>query len=150
MSRQRIKRKAAVDVSIIIAAFLLCFLPGWIEGIWRQFARSIKVPAQVVQVTSCILIVSSLCNPIIYSIRNSAPGLRRIDVFRSSNEIDDNVIALNNSRITNKLRCRKAFTTTLAAAQATQHHDERFCGETGRVRLNCPRNCLSSIPETGE
>lgn len=69
MSRQRIERKAAVDVSIIIAAFLLCFLPGWIVGIWRQFARSIKVPAQVVQVTSCVFIVSSLCNPIIHSIR---------------------------------------------------------------------------------
>ena len=40
--RQRIEMKAAVDVSIIIAAFLLCYLPGWIMSICRQFVSSVK------------------------------------------------------------------------------------------------------------
>ena len=63
------ERKAAVDVSIIIAAFVLCYLPGWITGLLRQFVNSMKVPAEVILSTSCIFTVTSLCNPIIYSIR---------------------------------------------------------------------------------
>ena len=63
------ERKAAVDVSIILAAFLLCFLPSWFTGLCRQFVKSPKVPAEVILSTTCIFFVSSLCNPIIYSIR---------------------------------------------------------------------------------
>lgn len=69
MSRKIQERKAAVDVSIIIATFLLCYLPGWFTGLCRQFVKSPKVPAEVILVTVCIFFVSSLCNPIICSIR---------------------------------------------------------------------------------
>ena len=69
MLRRMKDRKAAVDITIIIVAFLLCFLPGYIVGFFRQFVKSIKIPAEVILVTSSFFIVSSLCNPIIYSIR---------------------------------------------------------------------------------
>ena len=62
------ERKAALDVSIIITAFLLCFLPSWIVGLCLQFAESTNVPSEAVLVTACIFTFSSVCNPIIYSI----------------------------------------------------------------------------------
>ena len=71
MSRRMKERRAAVDVSIIIAAFLLCFFPLCITGIYRQFVKSIKVPVEVVLATSSIFSSSSLCNPIIYCIRKN-------------------------------------------------------------------------------
>ena len=68
--RRRItERKAALDVSIIIAAFLLCFLPTWIMGFYVRFFKSTNVPFEAVLVTYCIFTFSSVCNPIIYSIR---------------------------------------------------------------------------------
>ena len=62
--------KAAVDVTIIIAAFLLCYIPGWHMGICqRQFVPGIDVPAKIDLATTCTFFVSTLCNPFIYSIR---------------------------------------------------------------------------------
>ena len=69
MARKKGERKAAIDVSMIIAAFVLCFLPSWISGSFRRFVASIKVLAEAVLVTHGIVIISSLCNPVIYSIR---------------------------------------------------------------------------------
>ena len=69
MSRRRTDRKAAVDVCIIIAVFLMCFLPVWTVGLCRQFLRSREFPAEAVLVTNAIISISTLCNPIIYSIR---------------------------------------------------------------------------------
>jgi len=63
------ERKAAADITIIICAFVMCFLPTYFVGNIRQFVKNIKVPAEVVLVTSCIFHASSICNPIIYSIR---------------------------------------------------------------------------------
>ena len=58
-----------IDVAIIIAAFLLCYLPGWLMGFCRQFVPGIDVQAEVVHATTCIFFpLSSSCNPIIYSI----------------------------------------------------------------------------------
>ena len=48
VSRRLSDRKAAVDVTIIIAVFLLCYLPGWLMGICRQFVPGIDIPAEVV------------------------------------------------------------------------------------------------------
>ena len=45
-SRRLRDRKAAVDVAIIIATFLLCYLPLWITGICRQFVPGIDFPAR--------------------------------------------------------------------------------------------------------
>ena len=94
ISRRLRERKAAVDISIIIAAFLLCCISAWITGLCRQFITSFKVPAEVILVTSCIFMSSFLCNPIIYSIRKRGfrTGVknvfRRIGICGSSNEID--------------------------------------------------------------
>ena len=63
------ERKAALDVTIIITAFLLSYLPAWIVGLCRQFAKGIEVSAEVILVTSSVVTLNSLCNPIIYSIR---------------------------------------------------------------------------------
>ena len=88
------ERKAAVDFIIIITAFLLCFVPVWVAGICHQF--KINVPAKVVLSTSCIYIVSGVCNPIIYSIRkrefrNAVKSvLRRTGLCGISNDIDNN------------------------------------------------------------
>ena len=69
-SRRRItERKAALDVSIIIAAFVLCFLPTWIVGLHERFVKSTNVPSEAVLVSFSIFTFSSVCNPIIYSIR---------------------------------------------------------------------------------
>ena len=68
-SRRRTERKAALDVSIIISAFGLCFLPAWIVGLCLQIFKITNVPSEVVLVTNCIYMFSSVCNPIIYSIR---------------------------------------------------------------------------------
>ncbi|XP_068704932.1 octopamine receptor beta-1R-like [Montipora foliosa] len=90
-NRQITERKAVIDVSIIIGAFLLCFIPGWIVAICRQFAKAITVPSQAVLITSCIFIASSVCNPIIYSVRKRdfrsvvKKLLRRIGIFRRPN-----------------------------------------------------------------
>ena len=127
-SRWRIERKAAVDVSIIIAAFLVCFVPGWVVGICRKFIKSTEVPAKAVWITSSIFVVSSLCNPIIYSIgkRDFRAGvknvLRRIGLGGSLNDMDNNVITMNNLRFSANPGT-VAFTLTLAAALATQHQN---------------------------
>ena len=160
MTMRTIERKAAVDVGIIIAAFLLCFLSTWIMGLCRQFAKSTEVPAEVVQVTACILFISSLCTPIIYSIRKRdfrtgvKNVLRRIGVRGTSDDIESNVIAMENLRqrggglLVNNLST-EASTSTTAAALATQHQDKRFPhGSAGIARLNLQRNNqLSPIPE---
>ena len=41
-SRRRIESKAAVDVTIIITAFVLCYLPGFIEGLFRRSVQNIR------------------------------------------------------------------------------------------------------------
>ena len=132
MSRQMSERKAAIDVIIIIAAFMLCFLPGWFVGIWRKFLRSIEVPAEAVSITSCIFL-SSVCNPIIYSIgkRDFQTGvkkvLRRIGVCGIANNIDNNVTSMNNSRFgANPGTIDFTSTSAAAAALATQHRDGRL------------------------
>ena len=76
------ERKAAAGIIIIICAFVVCFLPVYIVGILRQFVKSIKVSAEVVLIKTCIFTASSICNPIIYSIRKRdfRTGLK--NVFR--------------------------------------------------------------------
>ena len=69
LTTRRKKRKTSFDVFIIIAEFLICFLPLWVVSFCRQYATSIKVSSQVVLLSNCFFSVSSLCNPIIYSIR---------------------------------------------------------------------------------
>ena len=66
---RRIKdRKAAVDVCIIIAAFVICFLPEWTDFVLRNYFM-VEFPPEVTQTTRCIYYISSVTNPIIYSVR---------------------------------------------------------------------------------
>lgn len=153
MSRRMKERRAAVDVSIIIAAFLLCFLPVWITGICRQFVKSMKVPAEVVLAAACIFFSSSLCNPIIYCIRKNdfrrgvKKVFRRIGLCRSSNDIDNNVIGMNNLRFgVNLVTASSQPCSTPAKALSTGHEDKGSYGSIERERLNFQRRRLSPIP----
>ena len=130
MSRRKSERKAAVDVSIIIAAFLLCFLPGWFVGIFRRFVRSVVVPVEVVQLTSCLFFASTICNPIIYSVRKKdfqfrvKNVLRRIGLCGSSDDMDNNVTGMNNLRFIANNGTQASFPKP-ALALATQLQDGR-------------------------
>ena len=94
LSRRLRDRKAAVDVTIIIAAFLVCFIPFWVTGICRLFVPGIDVPAEVDLATTCIFFLSTICNPIIYSIRKREfrsavkKMFRQIGLCQDSNEND--------------------------------------------------------------
>lgn len=46
LARRKKERKASFDVFIIIAAFLICFLPLWVVSFCRQYAIRIKVSSQ--------------------------------------------------------------------------------------------------------
>ena len=126
ISKKMNERKAAVDVCIIIAAFMLCFLPVWIVGICRQFVKSIKVPVKLLFVTNTIFCASSLCNPIVYSIRKRdfRTGvknlLRQIEVCGSSNNVKANEVNINSFAFGHRLGSG-TFNTKPRAAQETQH-----------------------------
>ena len=155
MSKRRRGRKAAVDVTIVICAFVMCFLPAYFVGNIRQFVKNIKVPADVVLVTSCIFNASSICNPIIYSIRKRdfrtglKNVLRRIGLYENSLNIYNEVIALNYVRIGATLATEDSHSTP-EATQDTQYQDERLLLSTRRARGNFQKRRLSLIPEVDE
>ena len=144
MSRRMREHKAAVDVSIIISVFLLCFFPGWIIGLCRQFANSINVPAEAILSTTCVFFVSSLCNPIIYSIRKKdfrtgvKKLLRRNGIFSSSNDISVAV------------RAKSFFSRTTTEEPFTRRQNQNgdICSNTLRATVHIP--CLSPLPEISE
>ncbi|XP_078384173.1 octopamine receptor beta-1R-like [Oculina patagonica] len=154
MSRSRSERKAAVDVCIIIAAFMACFLPAWIVGICRQL-KNLDVPAKLVLGTSTIFHSSALCNPIIYSIRKREfraavkNVFRRMGVFGSLNNTISNENGLNNFTLRANLSTETS-TARPTAPQEAQGYDERFPGNTGRTELTFPRGRLSPILEITE
>ena len=155
MAIRKKERKATIDVSIIIAAFLLCFRPSWIVNLCRYFQKSIKVPAEAVLITSCIFFVSTLCNPFIYSIRKRdfrtgvMAVFRRIGVSLSSEDIDNKAIVINNLPFGASLGT-EASASTPAATMATQHQDARLPVTTVTARLNLRTTCLSPIAEVAE
>ena len=105
---RRIKdRKAAVDVCIIIAAFVICYLPEWTDFVLRNYFE-VEFPPEVTQTTRCIYYISSVTNPIIYSVRKREfrgavkRTLRRIGglcaiSFASGT---DNIIGVHDLRLT--------------------------------------------------
>ena len=155
-STRRIERRAAIDVSLIIAAFLLCYLPSWVVGYSRQLDKNIEVPAQAVLVTSCIATVTSLCNPIIYSIRKREfrKGVknvfRRIGLYKNSNDIDNNVIGMNNLRFGANPSTDISTSTSTATIVAQHQGHGRLNGSTERPGVNFQRRCLSPIPEISD
>ena len=155
MAKRMKERKAAVDITIIICAFLLCFLPAYVVGILRQFVKSIKVSAEVVLIKTCIFTASSICNPIIYSIRKRdfqiglKNMLRRIGLYENSIHIANEVMAMNNVRIGGNLATEDSC-RTMAASQTTQYQHERLSGITLRTGVNFQKRCLSPIQEVDE
>lgn len=92
VARRTSNRKAAVDVCIVVGAFLLCFIPVWILGVFRQTMENTEdVPALASMIANAIFLVSSMVNPIIYSIRKQAfrdavkKGMRRFGFTCGSN-----------------------------------------------------------------
>ena len=98
-ARKIFDRKAAVDVSIVIGAFLAFYIPLWIVNICRKFVKD--VPLLAVKITNAIYLVSSMANPIIYSIRKQAfrksvkTMMRRIEFRCGSNFSNGRVIVAN-------------------------------------------------------
>ncbi|XP_078363075.1 octopamine receptor beta-2R-like [Oculina patagonica] len=147
LTRRMGDRKAAVNITIIITAFLLCFLPSYIVGFFRHFAESTNVPAEVILLTSSIFIVSSLCNPIIYSIRKRdfragvRNVLRQLGLCGNSND----VIAMNDLGFRATL-ATEAITSTPIAAFDIQDQHGRMQSGAGGTSLNF-QSRLSPIPE---
>lgn len=98
-ARKIFDRKAAVDVSIVVGAFLAFYIPLWIVNSCRHFIKDI--PIMAVKITNAIYLVSSMANPIIYSIRKQAfrksvkKMLRRIGFRCGSNVVNGNPIVAN-------------------------------------------------------
>ena len=146
--RRITERKAALDVSIIIAAFLVCFLPTWMLGLYVRFLKSTNVPSEAVLVASSILMFSSVCNPIIYSIRKRDFRRAVKEMFvrkrilphgNQTTDIHDRVI-----RTSSVKHDIEASTSTPEAKLLHQLQDERF--HEG-MRWN---PSLSPIPEIAQ
>ena len=153
LARRKKERRASFDVFIIIAAFLICFLPLWVVSFCRQYATRIKVSSQVVLLSNCLFFVSSLCNPIIYSIRKKEfrdavkKMFSRMRLFVRHNENDVIAIGITNlaigARIDGRSTC--SYTTTspeLAARLQSYEHYE----DIRETTANFPPS-LYAIPE---
>ena len=98
-ARKIFDRKAAVDVSTVVGAFLAFYIPLWIVNSCRHFIKD--VPIMAVKITNAIYLVSSMANPIIYSIRKQAfrksvkKMMRRIGFRPGSNSLNGHAIAAN-------------------------------------------------------
>ena len=111
MIRRKAEGRAAADVNIIVVSFFLCFLPPWICGLLRNFAGSVKFPAEATLITDGFFMVSAFCNPLIYSFRKRdfrasvKSLLRRFGQFGG----DRNVIGVNNWKLKKSLCWKKYF-----------------------------------------
>ena len=95
-------RKAAVDVSIVVGAFLVCFIPIWTVGVCRQTMKNTEdVPVLAIMIAHAITMVNSMVNSIIYSIRKQAfrdgvkKMMRRIGFLPRSNTGDNGIMNRN-------------------------------------------------------
>lgn len=91
----RIKEwRGAVDVSIIIAAFLLCFLPSWPD---HNFPAPVdkEVSPKAIIIACYFIIVSAVCNPI-YSMRKRKIRITVKKVLRQIG-LNSNVIKIDNN-----------------------------------------------------
>ena len=107
MIRRKAERRAAADVNIIVVSFFLCFLPPWICGLLRNFAGSVKVPAEATLITDGCFMVSAFCNPLIYSIRKRDFRASVKNLLRRFGQFwgDRNLIGVNNWKLKEKSLC---------------------------------------------
>ena len=144
---RRIKdRKAAVDVCIIIAAFVICYLPEWTDFVLRNYFE-VEFPPEVTQTTRCIYYMSSVTNPIIYSVRKREfrgavkRTLRRVGglcaiSFASGT---DNIIGVHDLRLTpTRIPCI-AESKAAQVAQNKNSLDSRTLNVPRGIEMNLQR-----------
>lgn len=147
LTSRKKERKASFDVFIIIAAFLICFLPLWVVSFCRQYATRIKVSSQVVLLSNCLFFVSSLCNPIIYSIRKKEfrdavkKMFSRMELFVRPNENDVIAIGMNNLMVGARTDGWSTCRTSMSASPELVLYEN-----TGSTTANFQRS-LYAIPE---
>ena len=153
LTRRKKERRASFDVFIIIAAFLICFLPLWVVSFCRQYATRIKVSSQVVLLSNCLFFVSSLCNPIIYSIRKKEfqdavkKMFSRMRLFVKHNENDVIAIGINNLAIGARIDGRSTCSyTTTSPELATRLQNNEHYEDIRETTANVPPS-LYAIPE---
>ena len=153
LARRKKERRASFDVFIIIAAFLICFLPLWVVSFCRQYATRIKVSSQVVLLSNCLFFVSSLCNPIIYSIRKKEfrdavkKMFSRMRLFVKHNENDVIAIDINNLAIGARIDGRSTCSyTTTSPELATRLQSYEHYEDIRETTENVPPS-LYAIPE---
>ena len=153
LARRKKERKASFDVFIIIAAFLICFLPLWVVSFCRQYATRIKVSSQVVLLSNCLFFVSSLCNPIIYSIRKKEfrdavkKMFSRMRLFVKHNENDVIAIGINNLAIGARIDGLSTCSYTITSPElATRLQNNEHYEDIRETTANVPPS-LYAIPE---
>ena len=153
LARRKKERRASFDVFIIIAAFLICFLPLWVVSFCRQYASRIKVSSQVVLLSNALFFVSSLCNPIIYSIRKKEfrdavkKMFSRMRLFVKHNENDVIAIGINNLAIGARIDGRSTCSyTTTSPELATRLQSYEHYEDIRETTENVPPS-LYAIPE---
>ena len=153
LTRRKKERRASFDVFIIIAAFLICFLPLWVVSFCRQYATRIKVSSQVVLLSNSLFFVSSLCNPIIYSIRKKEfrdavkKMFSRMGLFVKHNENDVIAIGINNLAIGARIDGRSTCSyTTTSSELATRLQSYEHYEDIRETTENVPPS-LYAIPE---
>ena len=158
ISRRVRERKAAVDITITVAAFLLCLFPRYIVRLFRLFWKIVKVPAEAVQVSSSVFLISSLCNPIIYSVRKREFRigvknlLRRTGLWKFQGDHNDEFIAMNNLRFPRCIPDRNVMHQEAPStdhASEDQHRSAMFVSMMELTRLKFESR-LSPIPENAE
>lgn len=153
------ERKAAVDIIIIVAAFWLCFFPMYIVRLFRLFWKfGTKVPAEAILVSSSVFLISSLCNPIIYSVRKREFRLgvknllRRSGLWKFQGDHNDEFIAMNNLRFPRCIPDRNSMHQEAPLtdhASEDQHRSAMFVSMMELTRLKFESR-LSPIPENAE
>ena len=153
------ERKAAVDVTIIISAFLVCYVPYWFAGLYRLHIESSKFPAEAIIVVNCIFLANTGCNPIIYSIRKRdfRAGVKNIwgricEMCRAClNDIRETEVITDNFRSLFIFR-GEVFTVRTTTAPALEQRNKELQNNGGvkQFAVRLYRSDLSSIEEVPE
>ena len=154
LSRHR-ELKAVVDVAIVIAVFTFCFLPGWALSVSRLYYEN--VPVAAILTTRCIFAASSVCNPLIYSIRKREfrsgvkMVLRRIGRAFGISFGTDSTIVVNNLACETRARNYASTATAQELKVIRSLHGRISCGtDDTRGMRNSDfeaghRNSISSV-----
>ena len=76
------EHRAAIDVFIVVGAFLLLFLPLWVSGIARRFLSKDGLDASLYLIPNDFTLASAVCNPFIYATRKRQFRRAMLSVLR--------------------------------------------------------------------